>query len=175
MAKESKSFTRLKAQFAPPKRTASQVGKASRRKGIAFEQNVALTFRAVFGDGVKRGWQTRRGGDAPDIEGVPGYWVECKHHRRVNVQASFQQVEDAQADARKNGQQNGEHKPLLVHHDTGENPTLVTMKLSDFTGLLRTLQEQQQRAQKRREFREETKLSPMAAGSGFALAQPSAK
>lgn len=122
------------AKTKPKKRTASQIGRASVSKGKVFERTVALAFRNIFGESVKRGWQARRGDDAPDIEGVPLWWIECKHHARVNVQKSFKQVEAAIAGANERGDKRGEHMPLIVHHDTGRE-TLATLRFSDLLKL----------------------------------------
>ena len=72
-------------------RSASARGKLSRMKGKVFEREVARDLRAIYGEQVKRGWQAREGTDAPDVENVP-YWVECKHHQRVNVRAAVPTV-----------------------------------------------------------------------------------
>lgn len=124
-----------KAKTKTKKRTASQIGKASRAKGKAFEQEVARAFREIYGEQVKRGWQARQGSDAPDVEGIPGWWVECKHHRRVNVQASWKQIIEAQYEAQAKKDPRADDNPLLVHHDTGGH-TLVTLMFSDFLSLL---------------------------------------
>lgn len=116
------------------KRTKSAAGKYSRRKGRAFEQAVARDFRAIYGENVKRGWQAREGFDAPDVDGTP-WWVECKHHARVNVQASFQQAVDASTKVGKRGFERARRPAVLVHHDTGKEHTLVTLKLEDFLQL----------------------------------------
>lgn len=118
-----------------PKRSASAVGKHSRNKGKGFERVVAAAFREVFGDQVKRGWQARQGSDAPDVEGVPGWWVEAKHHRKVSIRAAWQQVVTAQEDAKRKGDGRASDKPLVVCKDDGEEP-LAVVRFSDFVALL---------------------------------------
>jgi hypothetical protein len=77
----------------------SKTGKLSRRKGKVFEREVAAGYREIFGEQVKRGWQAREGHDAPDVENVPGLWVECKHHQHVNVHNALEQAEADSAKA----------------------------------------------------------------------------
>jgi hypothetical protein len=77
----------------------SKTGKLSRRKGKVFEREVAAGYREIFGAQVKRGWQAREGHDAPDVENVPGFWPEAKHHQRVNYRAALEQAEEAAAKA----------------------------------------------------------------------------
>ena len=120
-----------------PTRTRSAIGKHSRRKGKKFEQIVALEFRGIFGDQVKRGWQARQGSDAPDVEGVPGWWVEAKNHHKVNVRAAFEQVIAAQEDALRKKDPRAELKPLVVTKDDGKE-ALATLRFEDFVELVRT-------------------------------------
>lgn len=121
-----------KAKPAPvkskPTKTASQRGRSSRVKGKVFERLVANDFRAIYGDRVKRGWQAREGHDAPDIENVP-FWVECKHHAKVSIQAALQQARDESARA------SSRLPVLVVAKDTGERP-LAVLDWSEFTKLL---------------------------------------
>lgn len=54
------------------------MSKYQRDKGKRWEQEVARRFREVLPEAeIKRGWQARKGEDAPDVD-VPGWWVECK-------------------------------------------------------------------------------------------------
>lgn len=116
---------------------ASRRGKASRRKGKVFEQEIARKFREIYGESVKRGWQAREGFDAPDVDGTP-WWVECKHHARVNVQASFEQAVTASTKVQPRGYERANRPPVLVHHDSGKPHTLVTLRLEDFLALCGT-------------------------------------
>jgi nucleotide-binding universal stress UspA family protein len=100
------------------KKSRSRIGKLSRTKGKVFERLVASDLRAIYGEKVKRGWQAREGTDAPDVENVP-FWVECKHHQRVNVRAA---VKQARADVKKSGR---ELPILVVAKDNGESPLAV--------------------------------------------------
>lgn len=114
---------------------ASRRGRRSRRKGTSFEREVARQLRDLFGGRVKRGWQARGGSDAPDVEGVPGWWVEAKHHARVNVRQAFAQVLEAQREAREKGDPRGGARPLVVAKDDGREP-LAVLRFADFLELL---------------------------------------
>ena len=119
-------------------RTPSQRGKASRNKGKTFEREVAAALREVYGEGIRRGWQTRAGDDAADIEGAP-WFVECKHHARVNIRAAWMQVEDAQTGARTKKNPAGDLRPLLIAKDTGRE-TLAILRFDDFLELLKMVE-----------------------------------
>ena len=102
-------------------------GARSRRKGAAFERELAQRFREVMpGAGVRRGLQYRTGEEAPDVE-VPCFWVEAKHHHRTNVRAAMRQAEGACPPGRW---------PIAVCKDDHATP-LVTMQLDDFLELVR--------------------------------------
>lgn len=73
-----------------------KLGRASRNKGKRWERAVASDFRAVLGDRVRRGWQSRLGDDEADNEGIPLLWVECKHGKGASgVRAALAQAEAA--------------------------------------------------------------------------------
>lgn len=57
---------------------------AERRKGVAFEREVARALRSVF-ERAERGFQFRDGSDAaPDVDGTP-WWIECKNRKTVKL------------------------------------------------------------------------------------------
>ncbi len=70
------------------------MSKKSRVKGRLWEQTVARMLRPIFGESIKRGWQSRRGSDAPDIDGAP-IWVECKHGDTTSHANPYKAVEQA--------------------------------------------------------------------------------
>ncbi len=111
-------MAKKKPKKSPPKRSRKQVGKLSRNKGKVFEREIARDLRGIYGNQVKRGWQAREGTDAPDVENVP-FWVECKHHRKVNVRAA---VAQARADVEAAGR---ELPILVVVKDNGQPPLAV--------------------------------------------------
>lgn len=114
-------------------------GRKSRNKGKRWEQDVARTMRAIFGDHVKRGWQSRAGDDDPDIVGVPHFWIECKRQKRTNFRAALRQAGVACPD---------DHMPLAICRDdpgdgtasTGSR-TYAVMYFEDFEKFLHMLAE----------------------------------
>lgn len=119
--------------MAPKKRTRSQVGRHSRNKGKVFEREVARELRAIFGEGVKRGWQAREGHDAADVEGVPGWWVEAKHHARVSIRPALEQATEARAAAKDS------RRALAVTKDNRKE-AIASLYFEDFLELLRELE-----------------------------------
>jgi nucleotide-binding universal stress UspA family protein len=119
--------------MAKQKKSRSRIGKLSRTKGKVFEREVAADLRAIYGAQVKRGWQAREGTDAPDVENVP-YWVECKHHQRVNVRAAVKQARD---DVKKSKR---ELPILVVVKDNGQSP-LAVVDWSLFVSMLKQLED----------------------------------
>jgi hypothetical protein len=95
-----------------------------RRKGKRFELDVALAFRAVFPDACRTLTQQRDSGEAPDIQ-APGFWVEAKNHKRVNIQAAFAQAVDEAKRAHSSD------IPVAVTKDLRKEP-LATVRLTDF-------------------------------------------
>lgn len=112
---------------------ASRRGKRSRRKGKVYEREVAAQYRELYGEGVKRGWQAREGHDAPDVENVPGLWVECKHHHRVNERAALEQ-------ALTDREKAGVHSVPVAHCKDDGKPALVVLQESEWFQLLARLQ-----------------------------------
>lgn len=114
------------------------LGRLARNKGKVFERRTAADLRAIYGERVKRGWQAREGADAADVENVP-YWVECKHHKRVNIQAAVAQAREAAEAA-------GSKLPLLVvSKDNGAAP-LAVLEWDAFVDLLRRAESTKPRA-----------------------------
>lgn len=102
------------------------MGKSQRDKGKRWEQAVARMFReAMPGVSVRRGWQSRSGSDAPDVE-VPKWWVECKSGKMPNPRAALRQAVEA-TDGRT---------PVAVIKDDRQEP-FVAMRLADFLELVR--------------------------------------
>lgn len=101
-------------------------GAGSRRKGAAFERALVHRLREVFPDApIRRGLQSRGGHEVPDVD-VPGWHVEAKHHRRVNLRAALAQ---AIADARPG------RVPVAICKDNRSEPVVV-LRLGDFLALL---------------------------------------
>ncbi len=65
-----------------------------RRKGQAWEREIAKRFRdAMPGTDPHRGNQCRDGGDAPDVVGVPMFWIEAKHRQQISPEAALRQAQ----------------------------------------------------------------------------------
>lgn len=109
------------------------MGALSRRKGKVWEREVARRFRELYGETVHRGWQARDGADAPDVVNVPGWWPECKHHRRCNYRAALEQAETDRTTAKRD-----DLKPLALCKDNRSKPVAV-LYMDDFFRLLREL------------------------------------
>ena len=102
-------------------------GAASRRKGHNFERWVAGQLRDLTGlKSIRRGWQARDGHDAPDVI-CPGFWIECKRCKQVNIHAAMEQAE---RDA------DGRMMPVAVTKRDG-GPVLVTMLWEDWVTIAR--------------------------------------
>lgn len=91
-----------------------------RNKGAGFERETANRLKPLW-PGAKRGiGQARSAGEVADVEGTP-FWVECKRHRRCNIQAAY-----AQASAVTDG------RPVLVVSKDDRGETFVTMSMESF-------------------------------------------
>ena len=70
------------------------MSKMQRRKGATWERDVARLFReAMPGTDPHRGSQCRDGGDAPDVVGVPMFWIEAKHRAAISPEAALRQAQ----------------------------------------------------------------------------------
>jgi len=90
------------------------VSRFSRQKGKRGERAVASDLRAAFpelAEEIRRGWQTRNGGDEPDVF-FPGYWIEVKNEKRPRPIAALQQAKKAMGEAKL--------IPLAVVRQTGQ-------------------------------------------------------
>ena len=103
-------------------------GAGARRKGHQWERDVVRLFAAVFGSVVRRGLQYRDGVDAPDVMGVPGWWIECKKGRRPNPLGALRQAIQAAGQSKL--------RPVAICREDGREPT-ATLLLADFILLLR--------------------------------------
>lgn len=106
-------------------------GKAPKRKGARWERECAEIFKNRAGiDEIKRGiGQSRSAHEVADVDGVPGYWIECKHGKNTAPKRALRQAETALAASKIRGK-----VPISVCKDDRERPT-VTMYLDDFLDL----------------------------------------
>ncbi len=115
------------------------MGASQRRKGHAFEREVAIAFRQALGltaQQVKRGLSQPRGGtgEEPDVV-LPDslrWWVECKVGARPNLLAALEQAWRGIAAAES------VTKPLVVAKKDRHDPVVV-LELEDFLNLVSEL------------------------------------
>ena len=106
------------------------MGKLSRTKGRKFEQDCAKPLRVIFGERVKRGWQTRNGSkDALDIENTP-FAIECKHQERPNIFAAYEQAVEG-------AKHNGGIPLAIVKKNQGK--ALAVLSYEDFLAMVEAL------------------------------------
>lgn len=98
----------------------------SKQKGARFERKVAEILRE-HGYEARRGVQYNGANGDPDVIGLPGFHLECKHVERLNIEEAMQQ---SRVDARS-----GEI-PVVVHKRNGKR-VLITMEFDDFLELLK--------------------------------------
>ena len=119
------------------------MGRLSRTKGAGFERKVASAFRTAGFVDARRGLsQTRNGSEVPDVEGVPGFWIETKHRIRCNTQAALAQANASRAAARIYGDPK---RPVAITKDNRAKP-VATMLFTDFLVLLIQLRKAEARA-----------------------------
>ncbi len=106
-------------------------GAGARRKGHQWERDVVRLFATIFGSVVRRGLQFRDGSDAPDVVGVPGWWIECKKGRRPNPVGALRQAIIAAGSSLL--------RPVAICREDGSEPT-ATLLLADFILLLRQVE-----------------------------------
>ena len=98
---------------------------SQRRKGNAYEQDIARRVRELLpGCDVRRGWQSD-GREAPDVAAGP-FAIECKHRIAPNVR---QAMRDAEAHAPQ-----GCHPVAFVRWQGGEE--LVAMRAEDWAEIV---------------------------------------
>ena len=69
------------------------MGRAQREKGKRGEREAVQALQAIY-PRAHRGWQSRDGSDAPDVDATP-YWVEVKRGKRCNIKAALKQATEA--------------------------------------------------------------------------------
>lgn len=101
-------------------------GAKSRRKGATFERELVRAFRQVMpGAEIKRGLQYRSGEETCDVD-LPCFWLEAKHHQRVNIKAALRQAFDTAPKGRW---------PIAVTKDDRQ-PPIASMYLDDLLELI---------------------------------------
>lgn len=104
------------------------MGKMSRDKGKRGERTICTLFKD-FGYEAHRTAQYRGNtGDAADIEGIPGLYIEVKFRERMSL---YDWVEQAVHDAEAEGKEN---LPVVIHKANNKD-TLVTMRFTEWIQL----------------------------------------
>jgi hypothetical protein len=104
-------------------KTASDRGKASRRKGKSGELELAHAMQAYGFSDCHRSAQRAGSIESADLIGLPGLHPEVKRVERLNIQKAMEQaIRDS------NG---SDHIPAVFHRRNGTS-WLVTLRLEDF-------------------------------------------
>ena len=89
-------------------------GRMSRNKGAAFERWVANELKKA-GLPAKRGLgQARSASEVPDVD-LPGWWIECKRHKKCDREAAWRQAVEAAVGS--------ERIPVAICKDDHGKPT----------------------------------------------------
>ncbi len=107
-------------------------GTAPKRKGSAFEREVAAFLREHGHPYAERAYGAGRPQDVGDIDGLPGFVIEAKAHRSLDL-ASF--VDEAVSEAHNAGTG---AVPVVVAKRRGNavGESYVVLRLADFAALM---------------------------------------
>jgi len=108
------------------------MGSSERRKGRAYEQEIARWYKDAGFPDAYRGFQSRGGGKEEADVVVPGLplHIECKHIKNADgIPAAYRQ---AVADA-------DDGKIPVVHYHVTRGPSLVVLGLDDWSRVLRVM------------------------------------
>jgi len=106
----------------------------SRAKGQRAERQLCAELQD-YGYNAKRSQHLyEKGGiDSPDVSGLKGIHIECKHVEKLNVRKALEQsVKDA----------DGKAIPT-VFHKVNYSPWLVTLEMHDFMEMYKAWEKQQ--------------------------------
>ena len=101
-----------------------------KQKGARFERELAEKFKEYgFTDSRRTAQYCGNTGDASDVVGLPGIYIECKHQETMRL---YEWMEQAKNDAKASGKAN-----ILpaVFHKKNRADVLVTMTLDDWMQL----------------------------------------
>jgi len=106
-------------------------GRAMRARGAAFEREVVRVLRAAGLVHAERSYGAGRPDDRGDIDGLPGYVVECKAHRALDL-AGW--MDEARREAARSGS-----VPVVVVKRRGKpaEESYVVLRLADWARVLR--------------------------------------
>lgn len=104
----------------------AMMGAMQRRKGAAWEREVANRFKPVYASAKRGLGQCRDAGEVGDVD-IPHFWPECKAHQKTNPRAALAQAVEASGNTGK--------IPIAVCKDNGGVP-FVVLSLDDFIALI---------------------------------------
>lgn len=116
-----------------PKRTPKQIGRSSKRKGKAYEKEVAEYLAEVFPAATPGSRQQVRTEFLPDVANTP-YWIECKSRMSTNPKQALKQAEQEATDSGDNREGIAFCKDPPI---AGRKNEYVTMRVHTFIELLR--------------------------------------
>jgi Holliday junction resolvase len=102
----------------------------SKAKGARFELELSKIFKEYgFAEARRTAQYCGNTGDASDVIGLPGIWIEAKHQETMRL---YEWMEQAKNDAKASGKAN-----ILpaVFHKKNRADVLVTMTLDDWMQL----------------------------------------
>ena len=107
-------------------------GTAPKRRGDAFEREVAAFLCEHGHPYAERAYGAGRPQDVGDIDGLPGFVIECKAHRSLDL-AAF--LDEAVSEAHNAGT---DAVPVVVAKRRGKptGESYVVMRLADFAALV---------------------------------------
>jgi hypothetical protein len=76
-------------------------GAASKRKGSQFERDVVTYLRGHGFRFAERSYGAGRPEDVGDIDGLPGFVLECKAHRSIDLAGWIDEAEHERLNARQ--------------------------------------------------------------------------
>lgn len=104
------------------------MGASQRRKGAAGERAIANALKPTFPDACRGIGQARAGDDVPDVDGVPGVWIEVKTHRTVSSTTIIKAIQQA-------SQATDGRTPVAIVRANGEQP-IVCLRLGDWVAMV---------------------------------------
>ena len=99
------------------------MSKFPREKGKRFERQLACALREYGYDTHRTAQHCGKAGDAADVAGLPGIWIEAKHQEKMRL---YDWYEQAVRDSAGTGL-----IPVVVHKQNNKD-VLVTLNLENF-------------------------------------------
>jgi hypothetical protein len=101
---------------------------SQRRKGAAGERAIANELKKTFPEARRGIGQSRAGGEVPDVDGVPGIWIEVKHRKVATTSTILDALTQASIAT-------DDRLPVVVVKSDREHP-IVCMRIGDFADLV---------------------------------------